>query len=237
MISKAIIVTFLGPPGVGKSNQIEKLDGKLQRAGVSKCHIRTNNLLAYALSFFPAKIIAKGEMIEPISTLHMKRPELFRKLLKLWLLLDIISIYIRYLIQVKLPSAFGRIVLAEDLLIGTICDYVHIANAFDLNLKDFRWALKSLQKLIITTHGLYVVILDASKKTLAERWSSRGSFHIDKVYLNDPLDYITTFRRLPLVIVKALGLSYLYLNTEGKSASHVTNSILRWILSLEKKDG
>lgn len=232
---KPCVIVFSGTVASGKSTQVILLCKKLRNLGlnVKTSYVRFNHIFAYLLTLLLAKIVDKNSKFEPLSTIHKYNPSLFNKLYKLWLAFFIISITIKYVIAIYLPYKLRRIVLVEDGILTTICDYLHILKAFNIS-SNAAFVTNYLLKMSKLCPDTYVVLLDASKKTLLNRWKIRGSFDIDKYYLCDPLDYVGYLKKMLPKLARNMGVRNLFVNTDAQTPDKVANIILRWMLTCQR---
>jgi hypothetical protein len=118
-----------------------------------------------------------------------------KRLMKGILLIDILTIVATYLLTIKIPSIFNRVILVEEGLLGTIVEYM---DAVWTDLVDERFASKLVKflLLVIQRDKPLVVILLTQTSMLEKRWIKRKSPFESGVYLKSQYRCIKLFAAL-----------------------------------------
>lgn len=108
-MTRQCIITFMGPVGVGKSNQIKLLQNYFlsNKNKVVTTFIKSSHLLAYLILKF----------------LRLLHKDVDKNLLSLLYLLDVISISVKFLFKVYIPFHLGFIILIEEGPMMTLFTY------------------------------------------------------------------------------------------------------------------
>jgi thymidylate kinase len=207
------VIAFIGTVGSGKSTHMKLLYSKLKQKGLNTkvSFLKTGHLFAFVLESFLAKMLAGNRKdVFPIRALVEEKPYIFKKIFRLWLDLDLISIVIKFLAEIYLPLKLGYIVLVEEYIPATISDYIYLSKIIDFPLKMNPFAIKFLLILMNLCNPTQIVFLDARDDILVSRWKMRESF-------NEREDYILMQRTLLLQLSKKLSCKFLYINTGTKT--------------------
>lgn len=222
---------FVGTVGAGKSTQMKLLAFTLKSKGLKTkvTFIKTGHIFAYLLEVFLTRILCLNRKdAHPIRALIEDRPLIFKKLFQFWLILDMLSILVRFIFAVYLPLKIGKVVLVEEYLPATIADYIYLAKAVNLPVKNILFAVNYALKLLCLCSPTLTIFLDASISCLADRWHKRGS-------LNEKPDYLKMQRTLLLKISKNLSSYFLYINTGDKTMKETHELIVSHIKKLDVK--
>jgi len=171
---------------VGKSTHIGLLASRFgkNRLKVKTTSLKANHFFASALTLILAQILVrKRKDVSRIRALLEDKPRVFRRLFKLWLSLDVISVALQFLLTIYLPLTVGYTVLVEEYIPATIADYIYIGKAIGLPLRALSFALNFMSKLMHLGGPTQVVFLDADADTLKFRWNCRGSLEEKSDYL------------------------------------------------------
>lgn len=220
------LIAFMGPVGSGKSTHMRLLYSKLKGRGlrVKMSFLKTGHLFAFVLEAFLAKIVAgKRRDVSPIRALVEERPHLFKRLFRLWLALDLISVIIKFLIGIYVPLKLGYIVLVEEYIPATISDYIYLAKIIKFPLRVNSFAINYLLKLMSLYNPTQIIFLDAENSELTYRWKLRGSF-------NEREDYVRMQRTILLQISKKLSYKFLYINTGTKTIKETHKLLINHLL-------
>jgi len=223
---KSRLIAFVGPVGSGKSTQMRLLYSKLKQRGlkVKMSFLKTGHLFAFILEVILAKMVAsKRKDVSPIRALVEEKPHFFKRIFKLWLGLDLISIAIKFLTNIYIPLKLGYTILVEEYIPATISDYIYLSKIIKFPLK-VNFAINYLLRLISLCGPIQVIFLDAKNNELKTRWKLRGSF-------NEREDYLRMQRTLLLQISRKLS-SYklIYVSTEAKTLTDTQELIMNHLL-------
>lgn len=215
---------FVGTVGAGKSTQINQLHSVLKKAGirVTATVLKRGHFLTHILEMILAKLILHNFKDEsyPIEVIVKNRPVILKKLFKLFLILDTISIFCRFVFTIYIPKKIGYIVIVEEYIQAAIADYMALSQVVGThNSPLFNRMLASLSFLGGPT---YTIFLDAPDKTLKQRWIYRRS----PVQRNE---YLMMQRTLLFNISKKLSSCFFYINTENKPVNKTGATILNFL--------
>lgn len=230
-MSQPRIIVFVGPVGSGKSTQIKLSASALKVNGlrVKTTFIKTGHIFAYLLETVLAKMLVGGRKdAYPIRALIEDKPHMFKRLFKLWLTLDVLSISIRFILTVYLPLKMRRIVIVEEYFSATIADYIYLARVLDLPFKTVSHAVRFMQRLLQLSGPIQTIFLDAPSVVLEKRWSQRSS-------LNEKTDYLQMQRTL-LLSASKLSSSFLYVETGNKTIGETHRLIINHLKDIKQDD-
>jgi hypothetical protein len=221
------VIAVIGTVGSGKSTHMKILYSRLRRRGfkVKMSFLKTGHLFAFILEILLAKIFTSKRInVSPIRALVEERPTLFRRIFRLWLGLDLISITLKFLIGVYLPLRLGHIVLVEEYIPAVISDYVYLSKVIDFPLRANSFAIIYPLRLMKLCGPIQIIFLDAKDDDLKRRWKLRGS-------PDERKDYLQMQRTLLLRMVRELS-SYglIYIDTGVKTLAEVQKLIMTQIL-------
>jgi len=220
-------IIFIGTVGSGKSTHMRLLCSKLKQKGLKTkiSPLKSNQLLASILVILLTRIFAcKIKNVFPIRALIEERPTLFRKIFRLWLGLDLISITLKFLISIYLPLRLGYIVLVEEYIPATISDYIYLSRFVNFPLKMNSFTINYLLRLMNLCRPTQIIFLDAKDDELRIRWKLRKSF-------DEKEDYLQMQRTLLLQISKELSsMNFVYINTEAKTLEETQKLIMSQLL-------
>jgi len=222
-MSQPRVIIFIGTVGSGKSTHMKLLYSKLKRKGLKTkmSFLKTGHLFAFILEISLAKIVAnKRKDVFPIRALVEERPTLFRRIFRLWLGLDLISITLKFLAGIYLPLKLGYTILIEECIPATVSDYIYLSKIVNFPLRVNSFAINYLLKLMNSCGPTQIIFLDAKDDELKTRWKLRGSFDERK-------DYLQMQRTLLLQILRELSPNGLiYINTEAKTLTETQKLIM-----------
>jgi thymidylate kinase len=224
------IIVFAGLVGAGKSTQMKLLASKLKTRGlrVKTTFLKTGHLFAYLLEVTLARMLASNRRdVYPVRALIQEKPRLFKKLFKLWLFLDALSISTRFLITIYLPSRIHRIVIVEEYIPATIADYVYLAKAVGFPLEELAPTVSFMLRLLSLGGSFRTVFLDVRDDVLGERWERRAS-------LDEKPDYLRMQRILLLFIAKKFSSSFLYIDATHKTIREVHELVMHHVMAQYK---
>ena len=150
-MSRSRVIAFTGTVGSGKSTHMKLLCSKLKRKGLKTrvSFLKTGHLFAFILEISLARIVAsKRKDVSPIRALVEERPILFRRIFRLWLGLDLISIILKFLAGIYFPLRLGYIILVEEYIPATISDYIYLSRIINFPLRVNSFAINYLIRLM-----------------------------------------------------------------------------------------
>lgn len=226
---KPCIIVFVGPVGSGKSTQIKLSAYALKMKGlrVKTTSIKTGHIFAYLLETVLAKIVVgKRKDAYPVRALIEDKPRLFKRLFRLWLTLDVLSISIRFILSVYLPLKMRRIVIVEEYFSATIADYIYLAKVLVLPFKTVSPAVRFMQRLLQLSGPMQTIFLDAPNVVLEKRWGQRSS-------LNEKTDYLQMQHTL-LLSASKFSSSFLYVETGNKTIGETQRLIINHLKDIKQ---
>ena len=227
-MSQSRVIAFIGTVGSGKSTHMKLLYLKLKRKGLKTkiCFLKTGHLFVFILEFFLAWMtVSKRRDVSPIRALVEGRPNLFRRIFRLWLGLDLISITLKFLASVYIPLKLGYTILIEEYVPATISDYIYLSRIINYPLKVNSFAINYLLRLMNLCSPTQIIFLDAKNDELKTRWKLRGSF-------DEREDYLKMQRTLLLRMSRELSSHRLIcINTEAKTLAETQKLIMNQLLA------
>jgi hypothetical protein len=221
------VVIFIGTVGSGKSTHMRLLYSKLRQKGLKTkmSFLKTGNLFALIIEILLARIVAsKRKDVFPIRALLEERPTLFRRIFRLWLSLDLISITLKFFINIYLPLRLGYIVLVEEYIPAAISDYIYLSRIINFPLETNSFAINYLLRLMSLCSPTQIIFLDAKNNELKMRWKLRGSF-------DEREDYLRMQRTLLLRMSRELlFMNLIYVNTSSKTLKETQELIMNCLL-------
>jgi len=221
------VIVFIGTVGSGKSTHMKLLYSKLKQKGLNTkvSFLKTSHLFAFVLEFFLAKMLAGSRKdVFPIRALVEEKQYIVKKIFRLWLDLDLISVVIKFLAEIYLPLKLGYIVLVEEYIPATISDYIYLSKIIDFPLRASSFAINYLLKLMNLCGPTQIIFLDAEDNELKRRWKLRGSF-------DEREDYLKMQRTLLLQMSRELSSHRLIcINTGAKTLAEVQKLIMSQLL-------
>jgi len=225
-MSKPRLIVFVGTVGSGKSTHMRLLYSKLKQKGmnVKMVFLKTGHLFTFLLEVFLAKIlVSRRRYVFPIRALIEEKPRFFKRVFRLWLSFDLISVTIKFLANIYIPLKLGYTVLVEEYIPATISDYIYLSKIVNSSLRMNSFVISYLLKLTSLCGPTQVVFLDAKDDELALRWKVRGSF-------DEREDYIRMQRTILLQVSKKLSCKFLYINAGTKTIKEVHEIIINHLL-------
>jgi len=221
------VIIFIGTVGSGKSTHMELLYSKLKLKGlkVKVSFLKTGNLFAFILEISLARMVAsKRKDVFPIRALVEEKPTFFRRIFRLWLGLDLISITLKFLAGIYLPLKLGYTILIEEYIPATISDYVYLSKIVNFPLRVNSFSINYLLKLMNLCGPTQIIFLDAKDDELKTRWKLRGSF-------DEREDYLQMQRTLLLQMSRELSpYGLICINTEAKTLTETQKLIMSQLL-------
>jgi len=219
---KCRLIVFGGPVGSGKSTQMRYLLIALRKMNVKSksTFLKSGHLLAYILELFLARIVSRRRDVAPIRALFEDAPQLFKRVFKLWLLLDLLSITVKFISNIYIPFKLGYTVLVEEHIPATMADHLYLSRATGYPLKINSFPVRYLLRLANLCRPVYVVYLDAENPELRRRWIVRGS-------AEERSDYLSMQRTILLKLSQKLADRFVYIDTSSKSPREVFEFIVK----------
>jgi len=215
---KPYIIAFVGPVSVGKSTQMRLLAYRLRSKGlkVKTTFLLKGHLFSYFFEIILAKILCKGggKNTSAMGILLDKNPSAFKKIFKLWLMVDTISICLKFLVSIYIPIKLGNIVLVEDYTPSTITHYRYYCQRLKLPVSSVNFSLK-LALSLMSRFPIWVIFQDAQTEVLKSRWRAKN-FSIDEDYV-----HYTRGKTLLFLLQKLLPDKLVYIVTNNRSVSEV----------------
>ena len=193
-------IVFIGTVGAGKSTQKEMLKRDLEKRKirVKLSLLKRGHLLTYILEASLAFLFTSKRANEaPIRSLIEERPRLLKNLFVFWVSLDILSIYVKFFIDIYLPLKFGLTVIVEDYLPATLADYAYLSDKIGQDPKRLDFLFRMIQKLAALEGNTGAIFLDANNDSLRARWSIRKSF-------GEKMEYLEMQRNLVRIYLDSL---------------------------------
>jgi len=220
-------IIFIGTVGSGKSTHMRLLCSKLKQKGLKTkmSFLKTGHLFAFILEILLARIVtSKRKDMFPIRSLVEERPNLFRRIFRLWFGLDLISITLKFLAGIYFPLKLGYIVLVEEYIPATISDYIYLSRIINFPLRVNSFAINYLLRLMNLCGPTQIIFLDAKNDELRIRWKLRKSF-------DEKEDYLQMQRTLLLQISKELSsMNFIYIDTRAKTLVETQKLIISQLL-------
>ncbi len=224
------VVVFAGTVGAGKSTQMHLAAASLRSRGVKvrTAFLKSGHIAAFALEHMLVRISGIKRKAHPTRILTEERPELFKRLFGLWVLLDLLSISVKFLVELLIPLKLGFLILVEEYLPATIADYLYLAHTLNYRSKILKWALTLLVKLLQIGKPVKAIFMDASDQELKNRWTARGSFE-------ESLSYISMQRMLLPRLLKEFSEDFTYMFTAKSSVTETHVAVINLVYSLKNK--
>ena len=226
------IIAFVGTVGAGKSTQMKLLALKLKKRKfrVMTTTIKRGHLLAHLLEVALAKmLIGRKKNVCSIRVIVEERPDLFKKLFELFLVLNVVSIFCRFLLKIYLPKKLGYVILVEEYIQAAIADYIALSEFVGFHHKSLSVTVKLLSGLAHLGGPIHTIFIDATNDTLKARWFRRNS-------LSERFDYLGMQRTLLLSVSKNLSSSFFYTNNSDKTIEKTGTIIMNFLKSIIKPD-
>jgi thymidylate kinase len=194
----------MGTPGAGKSTQIAILASELRASGLK---IRTADLKGYVreylrpLAIILAKLLTRRSNVSPTSGLLEGDPRVYRRLLKLWLMLDTFDVYAKFLFNIYVPSKLGYSLIIEQFIPTKIAEYFYFCRLLGLRSDEALPWTGLLQRLIQLIQPARTVFLDAETRVLQSRWRRRAR---NKLNIAETVEYMHMQRTLAVSLARAL---------------------------------
>jgi energy-coupling factor transporter ATP-binding protein EcfA2 len=170
------IISFMGPVGVGKSTQIKLLQKRLKSKKVKtvKTFIKSNHIFAHITIRFLTLVGAYKNPLhqDGLSVIYINK-RIVERLYPILILLDAVSITIKFFFTVYIPFHMGFNVLIEEGLMMSLFTYT-LANPKIRGLKSKTppFLLRLISWILKQKH--VNIILDAENKELILRRKNRN---------------------------------------------------------------
>jgi DNA polymerase III delta prime subunit len=220
-----MIITFIGPVGVGKTTQMTLLKRYFEKKNKKtlKTYIKSTHGLSYLLVIFFRKLGISKKITGTDGIVRYQTPITFQKrITKLWNLTETISLLGKFFLTVYLPFTFGYNVLIEE---GLWMSYAHYREfrPYFLGVKPKQPLLLSLLIRWVISKKHLDLVLDAKEPEIIERRKNRTFRR------NESKKFIELQRK---AFSNMKGNSFLQINTSGKSISSVNKIIVSKIEEL-----
>ncbi len=163
------LIVFVGVVGAGKTTQMEILSSKLKsRQNVKITYLKTVHLFSYVFTKLLSTIILRRTDYDyPLKALRQEANFLFRRMFKLWLIIDVFSLALKFLISVYLPIKLGYTVLVEDYFPASIGEYKLANRRLGFPEENIEWTVRLIIKLSrLLLNDSRVIFLDAYRREL-----------------------------------------------------------------------
>ena len=221
------VIAFLGPVGVGKSTQMRLLAYRLRSKGlkVKTTFLLKGHLFSHFFEIILAKIFCKsrGEKASAMRTLLDKNPSAFKKIFKLWLIVDTITICLKFLVSIYIPIKLGNIVLVEDYIPSTITHYRYYCQCLKLPLSSINFSSK-LALTLMSRFSTRIIFQDVPTEVLKSRWRAKDLFIERENYVHH-----TRRENLLSLLQKLLSNNLIYIETDNRSVGEVHKLIMKGI--------
>jgi len=187
--------------------------------------LKTDHFPASIVVILLAKILVrKRKDVYPIRALIDDRLALFKRLFKLWLILGIWGIFVRFLLSIYLPMKMGYLVIVEEYIPATIADYMYLRRVVRISCNTVSFATDLMLRLKHVSDPMLVIFLDAHIDLLKSRWSHRKS-------LDEEPDYIHMQCSTLLSLSKKLSsCRLLYINTTKQTIEETHKLITKYLM-------
>jgi hypothetical protein len=203
-----------------------ELERKNQKTKVT--FLKRGHYIVKVVEALLARLFTSGRKdLHPVARLVEERPYILRKLFKLWVGLDVICIYAKFLLNIYIPFKSGFVVIVEEYVPATLADYIYLAKAIEQSPKDLTWASKMLLRLLPLCKPTVAIYLDAGDKSLSSRWFKRRSFP-------ERSSYVEMQRTLLLPLLNSMMQGrILIINTSEKTIEETGILIYNCLLDLQ----
>ncbi len=211
------------------------LASRLREQGwkVNTTFIKSGHLMANMFQVLLVRLSTRQKGSKPqMRVLTEKSTFLFRKMFRIWLVFDVVSICLKFAFCVYLPVRNGYVVIVEEYIPATISDYIYLNRILGRNHEQLLPILNILQRLLYLGGPMEVFFLDASLDKLRLRWNARGT-HEEKP------EYLGMQRTLLLTLLRKLSSDRICILDTGRQAIEETHKLvvgeLNEMLSLDQK--
>jgi len=139
------------------------------------------------------------------------------------LIVDTISICLKFLVSIYIPIKIGNIVLVEDYIPSTITHYRYYCQCLKLPLSSINFSSK-LALTLMSRFSTLIIFQDAPTEVLKSRWRARDFFIERENYVHH------TRRKILLSLLqKLLPNKLIYIERGNRSVSEVNKLIMEGI--------
>lgn len=219
--SSPIIVTFIGPVGVGKSTQIRMLKEyfMINNKKTIESYIKSVHGLTYVLNILIEKITNIATNDDILQKNSLKR-RVYVHITPVWIITETISIIGKFFFSVYIPYQLGYNVLLEEGLFMSIENY-SIFRPYFLGVKPIKIPYLDLLLRWTNNHNHLDIVIDADNIEIDKRRKSRTFRRFETE------DYIRLQR---VSLSKLNGPNILRIDTSHKSMSEVHTIVIRSLL-------
>jgi hypothetical protein len=219
--SSPIIVTFIGPVGVGKSTQIRMLKNYfiINNEKTIESYIKSVHGLTYVLNILIEKI-ANMVTNKGIFRKESLKKRLYIHITPVWIITETISIVCKFFFLVYIPFRLGYNVLLEEGLFMSIENYL-IFRPFFLGVKPVEIPYLELLLRWINNHNHLDIVLEADDEKIDKRRKSRTFRR------SETEDYVK-LQRISMSRLK--GSNILRIETSHKTINEVHDTIIQYLL-------
>lgn len=178
------LIILSGPVGSGKSTQKNAIIHILRRRGhkATGVYLKSLNLLSHGAVAFVSMVagVRRDDKRSLWRVLVEERKHLVKKIFSILSLLDLISMSVKFLLNVYVPLLVGRFVVVEEYFPSTLLDYIlfrkmGLRSRFD----NIIVVLAQRYHSIVAERSCFIYLY-ASESTLKRRWESRGTYERDE---------------------------------------------------------
>jgi len=221
-----VLLVFIGPPGSGKTTQMNLLSRILIRKGFkARVLCVKRGFLTSIIENLLFKLIygVKISYPYPLEILLRGSCEKIRVVSQLWFLINTLEITTRILLLHIATKILKYVFLIEDHIPAIIIDYYYISLRLGIPTRRIRSYTSLLAKTYLKAYPYRVLIFDASLKELIKRWNTRGRAEYSYTYLTltrSLLPFIATWLSINP------GETLVFIDTTNKSISETARSVL-----------
>jgi len=231
-MSRPHLIVFLGPRGAGKSTQMMLLASELRKKGlkVKTSYIKTGIILGFLVASFLVKVfVRKKQNKPPFMVLLEEMPLFFKKTFRLWPILDLIIVTVKFLLGIYVPMKLGYNVLVEDYIPSIITDYIYLAKFINASIKRSSFALSIIFKLMFLSGSPHIIFLNADANMLKNRRLQRGDLDEYQDYLHVQQITLKSFSE------SFLSHEILCIDTSKNSIKGTRNKIISYLFNSDKR--
>ena len=217
-----VIISFIGPVGVGKSTQSRLIASYFRSKGrrTVETYIKSVHGSTYLLSILIKKLSDLTSGSGSGTEVAKSRRDLQVRFASLWNISEAVSISGKFLLRVFLPYILGSNVLIEEGLIMSIENYRSFRPRV-LGIKASKLPFLDLLLRWVDSRKHLYVILDAGDEDVASRRLSRSFRRVERD------DYVKLQRA---VMSKLSGPDVIVIETSGKSIREVNRILVEHLV-------